>query len=90
MDQAWLYHYGPEIKQQSTEGRHSDSPRLAPKNLRVQKSVERFLACLQISKFCDLDVILLVVLLQLKDILKEKYRGDIIKWVLFLHDKPPA
>jgi hypothetical protein len=30
------------------------------------------------------------VFVQLKDILKEKLRGYIMKWVLFLHDKSPA
>jgi len=28
MDETWLYHYGPETKQQSMEWRHSGSPRL--------------------------------------------------------------
>jgi hypothetical protein len=27
---------------------------------------------------------------QLKDILKEKHRGKITKWTLFLHDNAPA
>jgi len=30
------------------------------------------------------------LLVQLKDILKEKRRGKFIKWVLFLHDNAPA
>ena len=35
-NETWLYHYDPEIKQQSMEWRHSCSPR--PKQFRVQKS----------------------------------------------------
>ena len=30
------------------------------------------------------------LLVQLKDILKEKRRGNFTKWVLFLHDNAPA
>ena len=56
--------------------------------------------------FCDQDGILLIVylpkgqtinadyysslLVQLKDILKEKRRGEVTKGVLFLHDNAPA
>jgi len=38
--ETWLYHYDPEIKQQSLEWRHSGSPR--PKKFRVQKSAGNF------------------------------------------------
>ena len=41
MDETWLYHYGPETKQQSMDWRHSGSPR--PKNFRVQKSAGKLL-----------------------------------------------
>ena len=93
MDETWLYHYDPETKQQSMELRHSDSPR--PKKFRVQKSAGKFLA----SIFWDQDGILLIdylpkgqtvnaeyylsLLVQLKDILKEKRRGKFTKVVLF-------
>jgi len=40
IDETWLYHYGPETKQQSLEWRHSGSPR--PKKFRVQKSAGKF------------------------------------------------
>jgi len=100
MDETWLYHYDPETKQQSMEWRHSGSPR--PKKFRMQKSAGKVLA----SIFWDQDGILLIdylpkgqtinaeysssLLVQLKDILKEKHRGKIIKGVLFLHNNAPA
>jgi len=68
----------------------------------VQKSAGNVLA----SIFCDQDGILLIdylpkgqtinteyyssLLVQLKDILKEIRRGQVTKWVLFLHDNAPA
>jgi len=82
------------------EWRHSGSSR--PKKFRVQKSAGKVLA----SIFWDQDGILLTdylpkgqtinaeyyssLLVQLKDILKEKRRGNITKGVLFLHDNAPA
>jgi len=85
VDETWLYHYDPETKQQSIEWRHSGSPR--PKKWQVQKSAGKVLA----SIFWDQDSILLIdylpngqtinaeyylsLLVQLKDILKEKRRG---------------
>jgi len=99
-DETWLYHYDPETKQQSMEWQHSGSPR--PKKFRVQKSAGKVLA----SIFWAEDGILLIdylpkgqtinaeycssLLVQLKDILKEKRRGKVIKGVLFLHDNAPA
>jgi len=84
MDETWLYHYGQETKQQSMEWRHSGSPRT--KIFRVQKSAGKVLA----SIFWDKDGIILTdyvpkgqtsnaeyyssLLVQLKDILKEKHR----------------
>jgi len=100
MDETWLYHYDPEKKQQSMEWRHSDLPR--PKKFRVQNSAGNILA----SIFWDQDGILriyylskgqtinaeyyLSLLVQLKDILKKKHCGKVIKWILFLHDNAPA
>jgi len=82
------------------EWRHSGSPR--PKEFRVQKSAGKFLA----SIFWDQDNILHIhylpkgqtinmeyyssLLVQLKDILKEKRRWKFTKSVLFLHDNVPA
>ena len=96
MNETWLYHYDPETKQQSMEWRHSSSPR--PKKFRVQKSAGIFLFTI----FWYQDGILLIdylpkgqtinaeyylsLLVQLKDILKEKRRGKFTKGVLFLHD----
>jgi len=96
MDKTWIYHYDLETKQQSLDWWHSGSPR--PKKFRVQKSAGKVLA----SIFWGQDGILLVdylpkgqtinveyyssLLVQLKDILKEKRRGKVTKVVLFLHD----
>jgi len=79
---------------------HSGSTR--PKKFRVQKSAGKVL----VSIFWDQDGILLIyylpkgqtinveyyssLLVQMKDILKEKHRGKITKGVLFLHDNAPA
>ena len=100
MDETWLYHYDPETKQQSMEWWYSGSPH--PKKFRVQKSAGKVL----ISIFWDEDGILLSdylpkgqtinvqyyssLLVQMKDILKEKLRGKVTEWVLFLHDNASA
>ena len=79
---------------------HSGSPR--PKKFQVQKSAEKVLA----SIFWDQDGILLIdylpkgqtinaeyysfLMVQLRDILKEKRRGKVTKGVLFLHDNAPG
>jgi len=92
MDETWLYHYDPETKQQSMESWHSGS--LRPKKFRVQNSAGKGLA----SIFWDQDGILridflpkdqtinaenyLSLLVQLKDILKEKPSGKFTKLVL--------
>ena len=100
MDETCLYHYDPETRQQSMEWQHSGPTR--PQNFRVQKSTRKVLA----SVFWDQDSILLIdylpkgqtinaeyhssLLVQLKDILKEKHRGKFTKGFLFLHDNAPA
>jgi histone-lysine N-methyltransferase SETMAR len=100
MDETWLYHYDPETNQQSTEWQHSGSPRL--QKFEVQKSAGKVLA----SIFWDQDGILLIdylpkcqtinaeyyssLLVQMKDILKDKFCGKVTKGVLFLHDNAPA
>jgi len=96
MDETWLYHYDQETKQQSMEWQHSGSPR--PQKIRVQNSAGKFV----VSIFWDQDSIFHIdylpkdqtikaenyssLLVQLKDILKEKRRGKFTKGVLFLHD----
>ena len=86
MDETWLILYIPETKQQSIEWQHS-IPHRPPKKIGVQKSTGKVLA----SIFWDQDGILLIdyhrkgqnfnvdyyssLLVQLKDILKEKRRG---------------
>jgi len=98
MDETWLYHYDTETKQQSMQWRHSGSPRLI--KFRVKKSAGKVLA----SIFWDQDGVLLIdylpkgqtinseyysfLLVQLKDILKEKRRGKVTNGVLFLHNAP--
>ena len=100
MSESCLYHYEPETKQQSMEWRQNVSP--CPQKFRVQKSAGKVLA----SIFWDQDDILPIdylpkgqsinaeyyssLLVQLKDILKEKRRGKVTKGVLFLHDNAPA
>ena len=97
MDETWLYDYDPETKQQSLEWWHNSSP--SPKKFQVQKYVLT-------SVVWDQDGILLIdylpkgqtinmeyyssLLVQLKDILEEKRRGNFTKGVLFLHDNAPA
>jgi len=82
------------------ESRHSVSPR--PKIFRMRKSAGKVLA----SIFWNQDGILVIdylskgqtinaeyyssLLVQLKDILKEKRRGKFNKRVLFLHDNAPV
>ena len=100
MDETWLYHYDPETKQQSMEWQHSGSPR--PKKFQCKNPLEKFSP----RFFWDQDGILVVdylpkgqtinseyyssLLVQLKDILKKKRCGKVIKGVLFLHDNAPA
>jgi len=100
MDETWFYHYDPETKQHSMEWRHSGSSH--PKKFRVQKSGGKFLP----SVLWEQDGILVIdylpkgqginaeycssLLVQLKDILKEKRRGKVTKGVLFLHENAPA
>jgi hypothetical protein len=81
--------------------RHSQSP--VPKNTECKNPLENFSPALT---FWDKDGILLIdcfpkgqttnvvyfsyLLVHLKDILKKKYRGKLIKSVLFLHDILPS
>ena len=102
MDETWLYHYDPETKQQLMEWRHSGSPRPAPKKSECKNPLGKFLA----SIFLDQDGILLIdylpkgqtinakyyssLLVQLKDILREKSCRKVTKGVLFLQENAPA
>jgi len=101
MDETWLYHYDPETKQQSMEWRYSGSPR--PKKFLVQKFAGKVLAPIF---FWDQDGILLIdylpkgqttnaqyyssLLVQLRDILKEKRRGKVTKGGLVLARQCPG
>jgi len=100
MDETWLYHYVPETKQQSMEWRHSGSPR--PKIPECKNPLEKFSS----RFFWDQGGILHIyylpksqtinaehyssLLVQLRDISKEKRRRKFTKGVLFLHDNTPA
>ena len=99
MDETWLYQYDLETKQQLTECVIAAHP--APK---IQSAKIRWK--ILVSIFWDPDGILLIdylpkiqtviteyyssLLVQLKDILKEKGRGKVTKVVLFLHDNALA
>jgi len=100
MDDTWLYHYDPETKQQSMGGGIAAHP--TPK-FRVQKSAGKVLA----SIFWDQDGILPIdylpkgqtinaeyyasLLVQLKDILKEKRRArKVTKGVVFIARQCPG
>ena len=100
MDETWLYHYDRRQSNNQWSGGIAAHP--APKKFWVQKSAEKVLT----SIFWDQDSILLIdylpkgrtinaeyyttLLVQLKDILKEKRRGKVTKGVLFLHDNALA
>ena len=100
VDDTWLYHYDPETKQQSMGGGIAAHP--TPK-FRVQKSAGKVLA----SIFWDQDGILPIdylpkgqtinaeyyasLLVQLKDILKEKRRArKVTKGVVFIARQCPG
>jgi len=82
------------------EWRHSGSPR--PQKFRVQKSAGKFLVSILWGQVGILLIEYLLkgltinaeyyssLLVQMKDILKEKRRGKFTKEVLFLHDNAPA
>ena len=94
MDETWLYHYDPETTQWSVEWRHSGSP--SPKKFQLKKSAGKLFT----SNFWDQDSILHIdylpkgqtinaeyyssLLVQLKDILKEKCCGKVTKGGLVL------
>ena len=100
MDETWLYHYDPETRQQSMKWWQSGSPR--PKKIQVQKSAGKVLTLI----FWDQFGIILIdylpkrqtinaeyyssLLVQLKDILKEKRRGKFTKMALFLYNNVPV
>jgi len=100
MDETWLYRYDPETKQQSMGWCHGGSP--CPKKFRVQKSAGKVLASNFLGSRRNPPIAYLpkgqtinaesysFLLVQLKDILREKRRGKFTKVVLFLHDNAPA
>jgi len=104
MDEAWLYHCDPETKQQSMDWRHKGPPPPPPQKKNPGPKI-RWKSS-RLSFFWDQDGIFFIdylskcqtinaeyyssLLVQSKDILKEKRRGKFTKGVLFLHDNAPA
>ena len=98
--QTWLYNYDPETMKKSMEWRHSGTPR--PKKFRVKKSAGKLLTSILWDQYGILLTDYLpkdqtinaefysFLLVQLKNILKQKRRGKVIKGVLFLHENIPA
>jgi len=98
IDETWLYHYDPETKQQSTEGRRSGLPPKIPRG----KIRWKILASIF---WGQVDILLIdylpkgqtinaehysSLLVQLKGILNEKRHAKFNKGVFFLHDNAPA
>jgi hypothetical protein len=95
MDETRLYHYDPEIQQQSMELRHSGSsrPKISKCKNPLVKFSPRFLGIktasspLIIFQKAKLSTRFIGHLLeQLKDILKKKRGGNFIRVNLFLHE----
>jgi hypothetical protein len=101
MGETWLYHYDPETKK-SMEWRHSGSAR--PQKFRVQKSAQKVLALprvlgiktassslisFQRAKTINAEYYL-SMLVQLKDIFKEKRRGKFTTAIFVLSQKCPG
>src|SRR5271157_5799950 len=99
-DETWIHHYDPETKQQSMQWKHSSSP--SPHKFKVQASAGKIMR----TVFWDAEGILLIdymphtvtitgvyyadLLRKLRDAIKEKLRGKLIKVPLLLHDNAPA
>ena len=100
MDETWLYHYDPETEQQSMEWWHSGShlPQKIP-NAKIRWKSSR-LDFLRSRRHLPFDYLpkgqtineecYSSLLVQLKDILKEKRSGKVTKRALFLHDNASA
>ena len=104
MYKIWLYHYDRETKQHSVVWRQDCSPH--PKNFRMQKSHGKFHASIFFGGGGEQDGFLPIdylpkgqtinaecyssLLVELKNILKEKRPWKFTKEVLFLDDNAPA
>jgi hypothetical protein len=91
--ETWLYDSEPKTTQQSMEWRQRGSPR--PKNSACKNPLEMFSPrCFEINYLPKAQTInaeyYVSLLVQLKDILKEKCSGKFVKEVLFLQDIVPA
>jgi len=101
IDETWLYQYDPETNHNQWSG--GIAAHLAPKNSECKNPLEKFSPQSFGIKTASPSFITLFsegptinaeyyssLLVQLKDILKEKRRGKVLKGVLFLHDNAPA
>ena len=100
MDETWLFRYDPETLNNQWSG--GIASHLAPRNSQCKNPLEKFSP----RFLWDQDGILFIdylpkdqtinaeyyssLLVQLKDILKEKHCGKVTKGVLFLHNNAPA
>ena len=94
VDKTWLYQYDLETTQQSVEWQHTGSPCPAPKNSKYKNLLEnlpRFFGIKTVLKGQTINAeYYSSLLVQLKDILKEKCCRKFTKGVLFLHDNALA
>ena len=99
MDETGLYDYDPETKQQAMEWRHSGSPhpkKIPSAKIRWKSPRLNFLGSRrQLPHYLPKDQTINAeyyssLLVQLKDILKEKRHMKVTKGSLFLHDNAPA
>jgi len=100
VDETWLYHYDRRQSNNQWSGGIAAHP--APKNSECKNPLEKFSPQFSGIKMASSSLIYLPkgqtinaeyyssLLVQLKDILKEKCCGKVIKGVLFLHDNAPA
>jgi len=101
MDETWLYHFGPETKQQSMEWRHSGSYRLqkilSAKHIRWNCSSLDFLGprrhpphWLSSKRPNYKRRVFLVSVGAIEEHFEGKTPGKLTKGVLFFHDNAPA
>jgi len=101
MDETWLYYYDPDTKQHSMEWRHSGfaRPKNSDEKIPLENSRLSFfgintafssLTIFQSSKGPNYQRGVSSLLVQLKDILKEKRRGKVTNVILFSHEIAPA
>jgi histone-lysine N-methyltransferase SETMAR len=99
-DETWIHHWDPETKQESMQWKHIDSP--PPKKFRTQPSAGKIMATI----FWDSQGVILidymphkttitglyyaVLLGRLREAIKNKRRGKLMRGPLLLHDNAPV